>query len=250
MRITVLGASPACPNPGDASAGYLLETGQGRLLVDCGHGVVSFLRTVTDLGQISAIIISHMHPDHIFDLLPLAYGLRFTGTAAPPLFLPPGGTETLDRLRDALRLPDQFWAESYRLREYDPSVPLEITGLRIAFAATRHFVPANAMRFMDSASGATAAYTADTAVSDDVVELLRGSSLAIIESTLPGDAAGSSIQGHLTAPQAGEMARRAGVGRVVLTHYWQAVAERVQQEAAQSFGQPVEMARQGQVYEI
>jgi ribonuclease BN (tRNA processing enzyme) len=250
MRITILGSSPACPNPGGASAGYLVESRVGRLLVDCGHGVVPFLQTVTDFDAITAIIISHMHPDHFFDLLPLAYGLQFSGAGPRPLYLPPGGRDILERLADAVGLPAGFWSNSYHLHQYDPAQRMEVAGLHIEFAPTQHFVPANAMRFIDQADGATAGYTADTAASDLVVDLLRGTSLAIIESTLAGDVRGSSTSGHLTASQAGEMARRAGACAVVLTHYWDAIAERLHAEASRTFGQPVEMARQGMVFEL
>lgn len=250
MRVTILGSSPACPNPGDASAGYLIESSEGCLLVDCGHGVIPFLRTVTPLGAIDAIIISHMHPDHFFDLLPLAYGLRFTGTTPRLLYLPPGGPAVLERLQDALHLNAGFWSESYHIHEYDPSEPLGIAGLRIEFAPTRHFIPANAMRFTDQIDNGTVAYTADTATTENVVDLLRGSSLAIIESTLAGGAGGNSTLGHLTAPQAGELARQAQVGRVVLTHYWQTIADQAQAEATQTFGHEVEMAKQGDVYDV
>lgn len=250
MRITILGSSPSCPNPGGASAGYLIESAGGRLLVDCGHGVVPFLQTQTDLNGITAIIISHMHPDHFFDLLPLAYGMQFAGVAPRPLYLPPGGFRVLERLQGAVGLAEDFWSQSYHIHHYDPSEPSDIAGLRIEFAPTRHFISANAMRFTDRTGGSTAAYTADTASSEDVMELLEGAALAIVESTLAGDTTGSVTEGHMTAPQAGEMARQAGVSRVVLTHYWEAIAERVQAEATQAFGQRVEMAKQGQVYEL
>jgi ribonuclease BN (tRNA processing enzyme) len=58
MELTVLGASPALPNPGGASAGYLLRDADTTLLIDCGHGVVSVLRSVLDVGELSAIVIS------------------------------------------------------------------------------------------------------------------------------------------------------------------------------------------------
>ncbi len=250
MRITILGASPACPNPGGASAGYLIESGNDRLLVDCGHGVVSFLQTVTDLNTITAIIISHMHPDHFLDLLPLAYGMQFTGATPRPLYLPPGGLRVLEGLQEPLRLHAGFWSEAYHIHHYDPSQSLGIAGMQIAFAATRHFVPANAMRFTDPVGGATAAYTADTGWSGEVMELLGGASLALIEATLLSDASGSVTEGHMTAVQAGVMARQAGVPRAVLTHYWHAIREQLRAEASQAFGQRVEMARQGQVYEV
>ncbi len=250
MRVTILGSGPACPNPGGASAGYLLESETIRLLVDCGHAVVPFLQTVTDFTGIDAIILSHMHPDHFFDLVPLKYGLQFTGTRPRPLYLPPDGMHALERLRVALGLQETFWQEAYELRTYDPGAPLEVNGITITFTPTKHFVPAYAMRFTERGSDASISYTSDTAWNEDVLDLLRGSSLALVESTLTESAEGSVTDGHMTASQAGNMGRTAGVGRLVLTHYWHEHAGRVRIEAARAFRQPVELAQQGNSYEV
>src|SRR5437763_5484042 len=100
MKLTVVGASPSFENPGGASSSYLLGTGTQRILIDCGHGSLGVLRTVIGLSDLTAIVISHMHPDHIFDLVPLAYAYRSLerGRPAPPLHLPPEGIGVLDRL--------------------------------------------------------------------------------------------------------------------------------------------------------
>src|SRR5579885_3687157 len=121
MKLTVLGSSPACANPGDASSGYLLSGEGGSLLVDCGHGVVGKLRAVAELDSLSAVLISHMHPDHIFDLVPLRYGFQFLSLPPIPLLLPPNGREALGRLLAALNLPDTFFQDTFDVREYDPS---------------------------------------------------------------------------------------------------------------------------------
>src|SRR5438093_13687190 len=74
VRLTVIGSSPAWPNPGSAQSGYLLETAdepQGRLLLDCGPGVLGKLR---EIGlHVDAIAITHWHLDHCGDLIPWAW---------------------------------------------------------------------------------------------------------------------------------------------------------------------------------
>lgn len=250
MRVTILGSSPACPNPGGASSGYLLESREGRLLMDCGHAVVPFLETVTDFTSINAIILSHMHPDHFFDLIPLKYGLQFTGTGPLPLYIPPDGLDMLERVRQALHLHDTFWTEAYQLETYDPHTPLTVAGITIRFAPTKHFVPAYAMHLEEQGNRASLGYTSDTAWDEDVLDLLRGTSLALVEATLTNTAEGSVTDGHMTAAQAGRMARMAGVERLVLTHYWHTLEDVVLAEAGRAFQNQVEMACQGQVYEI
>ncbi len=93
MRLTIVGAGPVMPNPGGASSGYLLTAGDTRLLVDCGPGVVSRLQRYVACADLTAIVISHFHSDHLLDLVPLRYGLQFApgakGRPRPRLYLPP-----------------------------------------------------------------------------------------------------------------------------------------------------------------
>ena len=72
MDFTVLGGSPAWPNPGQPASGYLLESGDRRVLIDCGSGIAGALRA-EDPGPLTDIFISHFHADHWFDLVPLHF---------------------------------------------------------------------------------------------------------------------------------------------------------------------------------
>ena len=57
MKLTVIGCSPAWPNPGGAHSGYLFEGASGRLLVDCGPGVLQRLRQREGWPRVDAIAI-------------------------------------------------------------------------------------------------------------------------------------------------------------------------------------------------
>src|ERR1044072_3883312 len=80
VRLTVIGCSPAWPNPGGAQSGHLLD-GPGTLLLDCGPGVLARLRERGHLA-IDAIAITHFHLDHWVDLVPCAW-LPGTGEEWP-----------------------------------------------------------------------------------------------------------------------------------------------------------------------
>src|SRR5215471_11804392 len=104
MRLTVVGSSPAWPNPGGAQSGYLLE-GDGRLLLDCGPGVLGRLREQETWPRIDAIAITHFHLDHFGDLVPWVWGvLHGPGgdIARCELLVPPGGTRALRELGSRL----------------------------------------------------------------------------------------------------------------------------------------------------
>ena len=71
MKLTILGASGARPNGGDASAGYLVQSATTAILLDCGSGVVSKLQAAMNPRDLDAVVISHIHSDHSLDLIAL-----------------------------------------------------------------------------------------------------------------------------------------------------------------------------------
>jgi len=75
MQLTVLGTSAAYPGPGGTCSGCLVEEGGTKLLADCGTGVLSNLQRVVALRDVSYIVISHLHADHCFDLIPYRHAL-------------------------------------------------------------------------------------------------------------------------------------------------------------------------------
>lgn len=245
MELTILGASPALPNPGGASAGYLLQDNESLLLVDCGHGVVSVLRSLVDVADLSAVIISHMHPDHYFDLVPLAYAYFFGSLPPVPLYLPPDGTEILCAVERAVGLDDGFFRRIFDVQTYEPEATLAVGSLTIRFTPTKHFVPAYAMRFHDGTANELV-YSSDTAYSPSVVEFSRNASVAVFESAVVQYQRESDRLGHLDARTAGEMAREAGVGMLVVTHYPATHADTVARSASDAFGKPVILAREGE----
>ena len=88
MRITVLGKSPAWQDAGGACSGYLVEAGDVCLLLDCGCGVFGKLRSHREYWQVDAVVISHLHADHILDLVPYASALTYAPRQQP---VPVGG---------------------------------------------------------------------------------------------------------------------------------------------------------------
>ena len=83
VRITVLGKSPAWQDADGACSGYLVEGGGQRVLLDCGPGVFAKLRRFVDYIDVDAVVISHLHADHILDLVPFASGLRYAPRQQP-----------------------------------------------------------------------------------------------------------------------------------------------------------------------
>jgi ribonuclease BN (tRNA processing enzyme) len=250
MELMILGRGPSFANPGGASSGYLVSANSSCLLVDCGHGVLGKLQEYSNLRGLSAIVISHLHPDHFFDLVPLKYSFFFQSISPIPLWLPPGGKDVLGRLQAAVGLDDTFFTQSFAVAEYDPSRPLELRDVEVRFAATQHFIPGNAMRFRTESTDRELFFSADTGWVSSVLELARGSALALVEASILSETHMESPAGHLSGRQAGELAREAGVQRLVLTHYYQPTAEQLLADARESFGPEVYLAEEGKRFPV
>lgn len=226
-----------------------------HLLVDCGPGVLAELTRRMPLADLDAVLISHLHPDHWLDLVMVRQALRHgpeRGSRGPlPTYVGPGAEETLRLLgaNFAVDGEDEYWGDEVSLRTFDPAEGLLNAGVGVTFARTVHYVPCWAMRF--ESAGKSIGYAADTGPSEAVVELMRGVDLLISEATLPLRAGHEADTGHMAPEDAGEMAAAAGAGRLVLTHYFAELGvDRLRVRAQETFGGPVEVARQGDCYDV
>jgi ribonuclease BN (tRNA processing enzyme) len=264
MRVTVLGKSPSWPDAGGACSGYLIEDDTTRLLLDCGNGVFSKLRERLDYVELDAVLISHLHADHILDLIPFAYALIFSprqqpvpvagypGTdspARPRLIVPEGGREAFRQLVGAWGKEDLI-ETAFELVEYGADSEVEVGSLRIRFHEVPHYIPTHAVLMSSVNGGGTFVYGADCRPGEELVEAARGADLLIVEATLPRPER-TGVRGHLTPGEAGDHARRAGAKRVVLTHISDELdADWAREEGSEAFGAPVEVAAEGASYEV
>lgn len=225
MRITVAGGCGAWPEAGRACSGYLVEREGFRVLIDPGYGTFAALR-----GPVDAVLVSHGHPDHCADLNPLLRE-RALGAGDPPVLPVHAPSGALDAVL-ALDAPHML-AGAYRLVEFSPGDRFEIGPFAVETRLLPHFVPNAGMRL--SAGGRALAYTGDTGPSPLIAELAADADVLLAEATFPDRVEPAADAPYLsTAAQAGQHAREAGAGRLVLTHLWPGV----QPEAALAAARP------------
>ena len=214
VQVTVIGSSPAWPNPGSAHAGYLVESSGRRLLLDCGPGVLSRLRTDGQL-DVHAILISHFHLDHWGDLVPWVWMRKHLDGQhpRPTLWIPPGGSRDLGRFADIWGHAGMF-EEAFEVGEYPVGQPFRVAGFEVtAFAVSHYDVDAFGVQVRDE-GGRVLAYSGDTGPCAGLAALAAGADLFLCEATLGDDEEDAVPRGHLSAGEALAAAR----GRTVLTH--------------------------------
>jgi ribonuclease BN (tRNA processing enzyme) len=264
MRLTVLGKSPSWQDAGGACSGYLIEEAGTAVVVDCGNGVFSKLRRFRDYTRVDAVVISHLHADHFLDLVPFAYALtyaprqqpvpvdRWPGTdepARPRLIAPHGAVETFRRVVGSWGNEDLI-ENAFRIEEYEGDARPAVGPLEFSFRSVPHFLETFAIRVESSTNGGCFAFGADSRPTVDLVEFAHDADLLLIEATLPRPER-SGMRGHLTPREAGEHGKAAAARRLVLTHISDELdALWAQSEARDAFGGPVEMAREGAVYQV
>ena len=246
MDVTVLGKSPAWQDASGACSGYLIREQGHTLLLDCGAGVFAKLRATCDYADVDAVLVTHLHPDHFFDLVPFGLALRYSPrgpSSRPVLHVPPGGREQLRRM-SAMWAEAEDFERAFDVSEYDPSVQLTVGPLSARFVAVPHFVPTFAIK-LTGTDGRRFTFGADCRFNDELAELARGSELVMLEATdaVPRPGPG---WGHMTAREAGELARLAEAGRLVVTHFSDELdVAWVREQASVGFGADVELAAEG-----
>jgi ribonuclease BN (tRNA processing enzyme) len=216
VKLTVIGCSPAWPNSGGAQSGYLVE-GAGRLLLDCGPGVLARLRNGNGWPRVDAIAITHFHLDHWGDLVPWAFGAAFgpgRQSDAPELWLPPGGCARLRELGVQLGFERQL-GDSFRLHEYHGAAAFTAAGFDVTPTQLAHYDELTfGLRVTDG--DRTLAYSGDTGPTPRLAELAREADLFLCEATL--DDPEPAERGHLTAGEAADAFRSSGAHRLLVIH--------------------------------
>jgi ribonuclease BN (tRNA processing enzyme) len=217
VQLTVIGCSPAWPNAGGAQSGYLVEGG-GRLLLDCGPGVLARLRTADDgWPRVDAVVITHFHLDHWGDLVPWIFGANFgpgREVPKPELWLPPQGIDRLRHYGRQLSFAPRIDG-AFDLKEYEDATPFRAAGFDVVPLRLDHYSELTfGLRVSNHKS--TLAYSGDTGPSAKLVELAREADLFLCEATLRDPE--PAERGHLNETEAVEAFRASGARRLVVIH--------------------------------
>jgi ribonuclease BN (tRNA processing enzyme) len=242
LRLIPIGVGPAYARPGEVQSAYLVRAGAAAICLDLGAGTLNRLQDEIAPEHLSAIVISHLHPDHCADLFSLRVYMSWGPGRGHRLRLlgPSGLRERLVGFSGADGWDDAFTFEIIE----GPAGGVDIDGLRISWAEVPHGPPTFAIRV--DAGGESLTYGADCAPNDALVELARGTRLLVAECS-HGAQPLPPAPIHLSGREAGEIAARAGARRLLLTHcYPEHDRDATLSLARSAYSGPVDWARQGE----
>ena len=248
MKLTVLGCAGSFPGPDSACSAYLVEADGFRLLLDLGTGALSELQRRANMRDIDAILLSHLHCDHILDACSYVVVRRYAPDGPYPLVPVYAPASARERLIAAYGEGNAPIDDVYTFHTLRPGTfalgPMTVTVERV-----NHPVETYGVRIEHA--GRVLAYSADTGACDALLRLAHRADLFLCEASYL-DGADNPSDLHLTGGEAGETAAKAEVGRLLLTHLVAAWADEnaVYDAAAGKFPGPVDVVRPGSVYEI
>ena len=214
--LTIIGSSNAIPTQNRDTTYLTLQTKEKYVLIDCGtNAFVRLIQSGMSPDQLTDIIVTHFHPDHVVGLPLLLMDLWLLGRKEPLVIH--GLAESITRIEKMMSLfgwekwPD-FFEVSFRVIPADKSVILSDSSVKLWSTPVKHLIPTIGLRVDGLIQPFSIAYTCDTEPCQGVEDLALEANILIHESA-------GNAKGHSTAAQAGEAAARAEVDKFVLIHY-------------------------------
>jgi ribonuclease BN (tRNA processing enzyme) len=242
VKLRIVGSSGTFPAQGRPASGYLIEQGDTRVWCDAGPG--TFMSLPVDSDLIDAIVVSHQHPDHCADLMAAFHAWTFRPVPREPV---------------SLYGPRVVWERLTAFLEQDPPCfdfkpvwtgdEVEIGDLGVSFVEMDHSVPTVGSRW--EGDGRTLFFTGDTGPGGEWTAAAGDVDVLLSEASYQEATKNSDYPHHLSAAEAGEIARRVGAGRLVLTHIPPYLDASISvAEAEEKFDRPVALAVPGGSFDV
>jgi ribonuclease BN (tRNA processing enzyme) len=223
IKVTILGSGTCVPSLARSSCSVMMRIGASNLLFDSGPGTMRrLLEASTTIFDLSHIFYSHFHPDHTGEFVPLIFATKYPDGSRRKSALTVGGGRGLLSFYEGLKGVYGHWIELtpglLEIIEFDNKNADAITfeDFSVYTAPVKHNEESIAFR-ITSSDGYSAVYTGDTDYSETIIDLAKAADLLICECALPDKL---RTPGHLTPSLAGELATKAGIGNLVLTHFY------------------------------
>lgn len=266
ITVTLLGTGSPLPDPNRAGPSTLVKAGNTFLLVDCGRGVaMRLVGAGVPIPFISAVLITHLHSDHITDLNDIMTTRWIMTPAATPLIVygPPGTQHVVDSLMEMLQSDCQYRNAHHEDLRNGPGLQVQVTEVThgdsfsvkevsISVHKTDHRPATPSVGYRIECGDSSVAIAGDTVPCPELDVMCSGADIYVQSAIRPelvvqmaqmfpalGGRFTDIIDYHSSVEQAAQTAARAGVKKLVITHYVPAIQPGAEQEwadiAAQHF---------------
>jgi len=235
MTLTPLGVNGPYPAPRGACSSYLVEYDETSILLDCGTGALARLIMCLDLKKLDAVLLTHLHFDHMSDMLPMIYALAASGRASPLPVITPDQPANVRALMNAPAL------------KLTPPADTQIGPFAIKFMWGRHPVPSYCVSL--STGLERMVYTGDTNTQPGLAGFAEYADLLLADAGLLS-ADWHENAPHLSAALCGSLAAEAKVGKLLLTHLSPKYDSQAILAEARVHFSDAELAHEGRGYRI
>lgn len=206
MKLTVLGKFGPYPKAGGACSSYLAEWGETKILLDAGNGSLSNMQHKTGIGSLNAVILSHLHSDHMSDLLVMRYAIQIKKYASIPLYLPATPQDMYGLLAGE---------KAFHTDVVTDGKQIQINGAAISFKKMTHAVESYAVKieYQDK----MLVYSGDTNLNSGLAVFAMNADLLVCDAQFNNQNLFPGAP-HLSAAQAAQIAKEAGVKKLLLSH--------------------------------
>ena len=249
-KVIILGSSNAIPDETHENSHMALIGDDRFVLIDCvSNPIVRLRKAGLEVENITDLILTHFHPDHVSGVPLLLMDLWLMGRERELRIH--GLDYTLDRLETLMDLygwdswPRFFPVEMNRIADMEMNLVQENEQWRIFSSPVSHIIPNIGLRIEFPNSKKVFAYSCDTEPCPQVVKLANNSDVLIHESA-------GAAWGHSSASQAGQIANEAQAKQLYLIHYPNGNFEdnNLLSRAKGSFGGPVKLAEDFMEFEF
>ena len=209
MKLTVLGCYGPFPKVGGATSSYLFSVSDKKFILDFGAGAFSRLLEKEKPENIDAIILSHLHFDHISDIGVLSYYFQglFNGGYQKKLTVIMPEDET----NDIFKISASPYFNVIKIKEGEM---LNFGDVTLQFYKMRHPVLSYGVKVF--AEGKTFAYTGDTNVCENVEKLFLSSDLVLADGAFTKDDWAEN-KPHLSVGYIADLTKKCG-NKSIITH--------------------------------
>ncbi|ELY96588.1 beta-lactamase [Natrialba chahannaoensis JCM 10990] len=210
MHVTFLGTGSAMPTGERFQTGILVQNDGRQLLIDCGSGVLHRLQqSGVGYENISTVLLTHHHLDHVADLLPLMKARWLAGEEHLEVVGPQGTKGLLD---DLLNVHEYMQGKiDLQVREVVPG-EFTVAGFDVSAYETRHSLPCLAYRFDDRF-----VFSGDSEAFAGLANFAEGAAILAHDCSFPDDV---DVSNHPTPETLGRELAGREIGRVYLTHLY------------------------------